>query len=232
VTLVPWATLDDLPADRPALPGGDEEWPQYLAAASEVLYALTGRRFAGVRTRAIELYAPCSSGGVCCRRCRPARVRLPNRDAVELLTVGLPSGAAVDVTRYRIAPGGYLERALGSDAILPGCGSPLAVRYRFGRAPSPAGVGHAAHLAVTLAQTRLDPDHSPLAAGVTQISRQGVTFTQQAAADLIAAGQTGLPSVDVWLGSINPNRLRRPPRSWSPDTDAPYRPIPEEAPTP
>jgi hypothetical protein len=229
VALVPWATLDDLPADRPTLPGGDEEWQQHLLAASEVLYALTGRRFGGVRTRAVELYAPCSSGGVCCRRCRPVRVRLPNRDAVELLAVGLPSGAVFDVARYRIAPGGYLERALGSDAVLPGCGSPLAVRYRFGRAPSPAGVGHAAHLAVALAQARLDPENSPLAGGVTQISRQGVTFTQQAAADLIAAGQTGLPSVDVWLGTVNPNRLRRPARSWSPDTDAPYRPIPEEA---
>jgi hypothetical protein len=167
VTLVPWATLDDLPADRPTLPGGDDEWTGLLVAASEVLYALTGRRFAGVRTRAVELYAPCSSGGVSCRRCRPARVRLPNRDTVELL-----------------------------------------------------------------AEARLDPQSSSLAGGVTQINRQGVTFTQQAAADLIAAGQTGLPSVDVWLGTINPNRLRRPARSWSPDTDAPYRPIVEEAPAP
>lgn len=62
--LVPWATLDDLPADRPSLPGGDEQWQQLLASASEVLYGLTGRRYAGLRERAVELYAPCRCGGL------------------------------------------------------------------------------------------------------------------------------------------------------------------------
>lgn len=227
--LIPWATLDDLPAERPTLPGGDEEWSLLLAAASEVLYALTGRRFAGVRERAIELYAPCTScaAGGCCRW---QRVRLPNRDVRELLAVERVDETALDLANYRIGRGGYLESAPGRAAALPTCRTPLVVRYRFGYPPPPAGIGHAATLAVALAQARLDPENSPLAGGVTQIARQGVTFTQQAAADLIAAGQTGLPSVDVWLGSVNPNRLRRPPRSWSPDTDAPYRPIEEALP--
>lgn len=230
--LVPWATLDDLPAERPvALPGGDEQWSRLLVASSEVLYALTGRMFAGERTRTIDQYGPCSSGGDHCRACRVARVRLPNRDARELLLVE-QGGVARDLSGYRIARGGYLERSPGSVEPLPTCGTPLRIRYRFGRAPSAAGTEHALALATALAQATTSPDSSPLPAGVTQIVRQGITFTQRAASELIALGQTGLPSVDVWVATVNPHGARRPGRSWSPDTDAPYYPIeePEEAP--
>jgi hypothetical protein len=232
VPLIPWATLDDLPpsGERPNLPGGNEEWQQLLVASSEALFALTGRRFAGVRERAIELFAPCTSGRGCgC--CRVARVRLPNRDVVELLAVERPDGTALDLAGYRIERGGYLTRAPGQAAFLPGCSSPLIVRYRFGRDPSPVGVAHAVTLALALGQARLDPGSSPLSSSVTQISRQGLTITQKAIGDLMVEGQTGLGPVDAWLATVNPNRLRRPARSWSPDTDAPYRPI-EEAPTP
>jgi hypothetical protein len=231
VALAAWATVEDLPANRPALPGGDEEWTNYLLAASEVLYGLTGRRFGGLRERAVELYAPRSSGGDPCRR--PAAVRLPNRPVAELLAVRTPGGDPLPVADYRIARGGYLESAPGAAARLPTPTSPLRLRYRFGRAPGDAGRVHAAALAVAMGQARLDPDSSPLPGLVTTIARQGVTFTQQAASALIAAGQTGLAPVDLWVASTNPARTRRPPRSWSPDTDAPYYPLPiEEVPVP
>lgn len=226
-----WATVDDLPATRPALPGGDEEWTRYLLAASEVLYALTGRRFGGLRERAVELYAPPSSGGDPC--CRRPSVRLPNRPVVELLAVRTRGGDVLDRTAYRIARGGYLESAPGRAARLPNTVEPLRLRYRFGRDPGDAGRVHAAHLADALGRARLDPDSSPLPGTVTQIVRQGVTFTQQAASTLIEAGQTGLAPVDLWVASANPSRNRRPSRSWSPDTDAPYYPLPiEEVPVP
>jgi hypothetical protein len=271
VPLLPWATLDDLPADRPALPGGDEEWSHYLAAASDVLYALTGRRYAGLRERAVELYAPCRCGGRLIGpvvpgawleyaltggagplgsyaydpyslpfgvwgSCRPHTVRLPNRDARELLAVRDAAGAPLDLTRYRIDRGGYLARVPGiaaADAPLPGCRRPLHLRYRFGRPPGDAGIVHAVQLALALGQARLDPDSSPLPGTVTQIVRQGVTFTQQAASVVIEAGSTGLTPVDLWVASVNPGRAKRPARSWSPDTDAPYRPLSiEEVPVP
>jgi hypothetical protein len=268
VPLTPWATLGDLPADRPALPGGDEEWQQLLAAASDVLYALTGRRYAGLRERAVELYAPGRCGGRLpgpvpgawlayslggsdalagdgvydpyslplgvWGHCRPHTVRLPNRDAVALLAVADAAGASLDVTRYRIERGGYLARVPGmtyEDAPLPGCRRPLRLRYQFGRAPSDGGIAQVVQLTVALGQARLDPDSSPLPGLVTQIVRQGVTFTQQAASVLIEKGQTGLAGVDLWVASVNPGRIRRPSRSWSPDTDAPYRALePEEVP--
>jgi hypothetical protein len=231
VALTAWATVDDLPPGRPALPGGDDEWSSYLAAASEVLYALTGRRFGGVRERAVELYAPRSCGGDPCSR--PRGVRLPNRPVVELLAVRTRTGEALDVSAYRVARGGYLESAPGRYARLPNAVEPLRLRYRFGADPGEVGRVHAAHLADALGRARLDPDSSPLPGTVTQIVRQGVTFTQQAASTLIEAGQTGLAPVDLWVASANPTRSRRPSRSWSPDTDAPYYPLPiEEVPVP
>lgn len=269
--LIPWATLADLPTPRPVdLPGGDEEWQQLLVAASETLYALTGRRYGGQRERAVELHAPCRCGGrligpvpdawlayslgggdalagdgvydpyslplAAWGTCRPHTVRLPNRDASELLAVLDAAGAPFDATRYLIERGGYFARVPGiavEDAPLPGCARPLRIRYRFGRPPSDAGVTYAVQLATAFAQSRVDPDSSPLPGIVTQIVRQGVTFTQQAASVLIEKGQTGLAPLDLWVASVNPGGTRRPPRSWSPDTDAPYRPLQiEEVPVP
>jgi hypothetical protein len=225
VALAPWATLGDLPAGRPALPGGDDEWQAYLAAATEVLHGLTGRRFGGLRERAIELYAPRSCGDPCAA---PRAVRLPNRPVAELLAVRAANGDPLDRAAYRVARGGYLESAPGRNARLPTPSSPLRIRYRHGRDAGDAGRVHAAHLADALGRARLDPDSSPLPGTVTQIVRQGVTFTQQAASTLIEAGHTGLAPVDLWVATVNPTRSRRPPRSWSPDTDARYYSLPTE----
>lgn len=224
MTLAAWAALEDLPSTRPALPGGDEEWSSYLLAASEVLHGLTGRRYGGLRERAVELYAPPSCGDDPCCACRPRSVRLPNRPVVELLAVRTAGGEKLDAAAYRIGRGGYLERRL-ANAVLPTCSVPLRIRYRHGRDPGVAGRVHAAQLADALGRARLDPDASPLPGTVTQIVRQGVTFTQQAASTLIAAGQTGLAPVDLWVTSVNPTRSSRPSRSWSPDTESRYYPL-------
>ncbi len=224
MALAAWAALEDLPPDRPALPGGDEEWQAYLLAASEVLHGLTGRRYGGLRERAVELYAPPSCGDNPCHACRPRAVRLPNRPVVELLAVRTAGGDPLDRTAYRIGRGGYLERRLAS-ARLPTCSVPLRLRYQYGREPGAAGRVHAVQLADALGRARLDPDSSPLPGTVTQIVRQGVTFTQQAASTLIAAGQTGLAPIDLWVATVNPTRSRRPSRSWSPDTESRYYPL-------
>lgn len=220
-----WADLVDLPADRPALPGGDDEWNGYLVAASETLYGLTGRRYPGIRERAVEVYAPARCGEHRCHACRPLAVRLPNRPVVALLAVRTRDGEPLPVGNYRLARGGYLEAAPGVAAVLPTCSVPLRLRYRFGRAVSDAGRVHAAALALALGQARLDPDSSPLPGTITSIVRQGTTLTLQPASALNAAGLTGLAAVDSWVSSVNPTRSTRRPRSWSPDTEARHYPL-------
>jgi hypothetical protein len=228
VALTAWATVDDLPAERPTLPGGDEEWSRYLLVASEVLYGLTGRRFAGLRERAVELYAPPTCGDDPCHRCAPRAVRLPNRPVVELLAVRTAGGDPLPAADYRIARGGYLEPRPGSRARMPSCSVPLRLRYRHGRDAGDSGRAHAIQLADALGRARLDPDTSPLPSTVTSIVRQGITVTQQTASQLVDLGQTGLAPVDLWVATVNPHRSRRPSRSWSPDTEARYYPIPTE----
>jgi hypothetical protein len=228
---VAWAALADLPADRPALPGGDAQWTALLGASSEVLDALTGHRYRGERERAIELYAPRRCAGDPCRACTPEAVRLPHAPVRALLAVTRPDGEALDLAGYRLGRGGYLERALRAGVPMPSCSSPLVVRYRYGRNPTPAGVQHAIALALAYGQATIDPDSSPLPGTITQIVRQGITITQQPASVLIEKGQTGLGPIDQWVATVNPGRARRRSASWSPDTDAPWYPVPiaEEA---
>lgn len=95
--LVPWATVADLPATRPTLPGGDEQYEALLVSASEVLYALTGRRIAGLRERAVELYPPCHCGRH--RRWTPEAL-LPDGGTVYGGSLGAPVVGYLDLIEY------------------------------------------------------------------------------------------------------------------------------------
>lgn len=55
--VAPWLTEEELPATRPALPS-DESWATLCGIASEILYALSGRRWGGSTSRTVELDEP------------------------------------------------------------------------------------------------------------------------------------------------------------------------------
>jgi len=46
---------------------------------------------------------------------------------------------------------------------------------------------------------------------VRSVSRKGVTYDMADATDILAEGKTGIPEIDIWLQSVNPNRLMQPP---------------------
>jgi len=221
VTVAPWLTIADLPAERPQV---DDEalWTRAIDTASHALAALAGGRWHGRRRRVVDLWAPPSL--VCVDPCSgPRRVRLPDRDPVELLAVADAAGGEQPLDRYRLAPGGWVEALPGLSVRMPTPTTPLRLTYSFGSAPPPDAVASALTLAVELGRAEVDPDASALPDNVTQIVRQGVTYAQLPAQALIAQGSTGLYPVDLWLATVNPGRARRPPRSWNPDTEAPYR---------
>lgn len=221
-----WLTPDDLPPDRPTLPGTEaqqaERWQQIIAGASSALFALSGARWAGERTLTVEVWGP---GGVCADPCRPRAVRLPHRDARQLTAVTTAGGAELPVGDYLIERGGYLAALPGRAARLPTAHSSLLLTYVAGRNPPPEAVAQATALAVELGRAVVDPDGTALPDNVTSIQRQGVTMTYQSAQAIVAAGSTGLYAVDLWVATVNPSRLRRRPRSWSPDTDTRHRVI-------
>lgn len=47
---------------------------------------------------------------------------------------------------------------------------------------------------------------------VQTVSRQGVTYQMVDPTDIYRDGLTGLPEVDIWIASVNPNRLMGAPR--------------------
>lgn len=206
-----------------------------LLAASRHMWALSGRRWSGSRTVAAEviadgvspgwnpswgehvpLVAPYTTGDGEIRNCfcaRPPAVRLPgdNITAVDSVTV---NGAARDPATYRLAHGWLEDR---SGAGWPTCEPGMIVTYRLGTAPPADGTAAVAELAAELIRS-VAGQETRLPGNVTSITRQGITVGQVPASALYEKGMTGIAPVDAWLATVNPNRLTRSARSWSPDT--------------
>jgi hypothetical protein len=232
----PWVTYADLPAPLPTLPGGEDEWAQVIALASEVLWALSGRRFGGPRTRTVQIVAPVAGrdtppgwstswgpvhpalvdGELVNCTCHEGAllVRLPS-DAVTAVDEVRVRGAARDPATYALT-GSYLHDLTG--AGWPTCPPGFSVTYRAGTGPPAGGRTAAGLLARELGRARAGDPACGLPANVTSATRQGVTQTFLTAADLTARGQTGVVPVDTWLATVNPGRLARRARAWSPDT--------------
>lgn len=225
----PWATRADLPAPAPTLPGGDAEWDATLALASEVLWALTGRRWGGERTHTVEVVAPAaadSPGAVAvqpqlidgevynCGCCGPARVRLPH-DGITTVEEVTVSGAVRPPGSYRLDRAHLLDlTGRGWPTRPPG----FTVRYTAGSPPPEGGKRAAALLAREHARARMGDPASVLLLNLTSRTRQAITETFVPAADLIERGMTGVPQVDSWVATVNPAKLTRRARAWSPDT--------------
>lgn len=222
--------------------------------ASAILFEASGRRFAGYVSdvaRPCRLGCRCgvqllSRGHVvtppswdgrywsCAGRDRcgcgaQLRVKLAGYpvQSVEEVTI---DGQALLEDAYRLEGRRWLTRAdggswpscqdLSAPADAPGT---FVVRYTHGQPPPALGQEAAAALACELWKASTGRDCS-LPAGVTQVVRQGVTYTSprhyaRGAADA-AQRASGLPIVDTFLASYNPGQLRRRPAVWSPDVQA------------
>lgn len=235
-----WVTVTELPEGRPELPGGDEEWNALSHLATLVLFALSGRHWAGAVTRTVEVVAvggtrwrELSSGDDwwwdgswgahveagqivnhdCCGR--PDRVRLPHAPvrSVDVVEVG---STTRDPASYRLTDGRWLEDRSGRG--WPTCDPGLTVTYTAGEDPPEVARDLAAQLALQLGYARAGDSRCRLPRNVTSIARQGITQSFVPASQLIAEGRTGLDEVDLWLATVNPTNRRHRPSSWSPDT--------------
>lgn len=55
----------------------------------------------------------------------------------------------------------------------------------------------------------------------TTVTREGISYTMLDPQDYLDRGKTGLPSVDLWIATVNPRRATRAPGVWSPDAPPP-----------
>lgn len=99
------------------------------------------------------------------------------------------------------------------------------VTYTYGQDPPQMAVTAAQELGCEIYKMCTDADDCQIPSGVTKVVRQGVTLDRSALATALAAGAVGLASVDLFLGTYNPDKLPQRSAVWSPDTQQfPYRP--------
>lgn len=237
-----WATVDDLPdsvADLHPLP----QWDRYLALATDVLWAATGRRWRGANltAEAVLRAAPPRPGeggwpyhrswGHCAcyggtgiqgpiwrdgyrAHHEPASVRLPHPDVTAVDSVTIDGDP---FTAWRL-DGPYLVRTDGRG--WPECHDRSIVTYRYGKEPPLAGVAACAELAAEIGKAAYDGDTDVtcrLPERTRSVTRQGISIDIIDPQEYLSAGLTGLSSVDLWIRSVNPTGRAQAAQVWSPD---------------
>lgn len=224
-----WATPADVP-ERYRATRSNEQWAEHLMHASEILWALSGRRwYGGTCTETAEFQ---ETSGCWDQRVDtgggnfwyvPARSwATQGSDAIKLPRSPVTAVTSMTVdgepfTGYKLEPaGGLLYRT-------DGCGwqscyrGVITATYTYGEAPPEAGVQAAVALAVEIALAAAGSSDCSLPERVQSITRQGISMTMLDPMDFLPEGRTGIYIVDLWLTSVNPNNRAQRGRVWSPD---------------
>lgn len=235
-----WATPADIPdAVKAELGLSDAQLLDPLMRASEILWALSGRRWYGggcvesatvksVRGQGSWPYHA-SWGSCACwgyssadlallpnflHISRPVSVKLPRSPITGISSV-LVNGVAMSSANYELTRSGWLDRVDGGS--WDACAGNVVITYTWGEAPPAGGRDAAVVLAIELAKDFHGIDGCSLPKRVTSVTRQGVSIAMLDNMEFLDKGRTGLTSVDLWLAAVNPNA--RPQRAgvWSPD---------------
>ena len=155
----------------------------------------------------------CGCTGGTCKLTGPSRVHLPG--PVASITSVQVGSVVLDPAAYKLE-GNLLYRTGGAswpsqDLSRPrGEGGTWFVLYERGIEP-PAGIATLTGLLAKEFETACGGGKCRLPRNVTQVSRQGVSYQIYDPTAIYAAGKTGLPEIDMWLASINPNHLMQRP---------------------
>lgn len=219
----PWATIADV-----CSPCDDYEFDvalleDKLAIASDLLYDLSDRRWAGECEETVRpVVGRCRTRDAC--RCGDvAGIRLGGSPLVEITTVKI-DGVELDPSEYRIDEHAELVRLADGDGVRrgwPSCQNmyladtevgTFSVTYVYGIAPPPGGVAAAAALGCQLAMA-CQPETlgaCRLTDRAISVTRQGVTKALRDPSQMFPDGLTGLNEVDLWLSSIRYGKRHRP----------------------
>lgn len=228
LTCTPWCAPAALPEEQQDAPGAAAA----CQAATDILYAATGRRWRGECDRSVTLETTCPGGWGDARRItlghgRPIgrgptwRLELPDYPVREVTAAAEyrdgPAEAPTALTsgEYRLVNGKWLERLVDGLRVA-WVGYDLALDYTYGMDPPDGGVRAAVEYATQLLLAGTEACKLP--DRVVQIVRQNVSYTFADPEDYLAKGRTGVPSVDAWIAAVNPAGLKQRPRVWSPDT--------------
>lgn len=202
-----------------------------------------------IRHQALVSRTPWSDGyysTMVCSNCRTddcactdlVDIELWHRNITSVMEVKI-DGAVLDPGNWRLFRGN-LVRTDGlawpecQDATVPnGSVGTWSISYRHGKPVPPGGQVAAGILACEFAKAMCNDSSCALPKRVQSITRQGVSVAFLDAQEFLDQGKTGIYTVDLWLHSVNPNRLARRARAYSPaklrrgrTRDAGYDPFP------
>ena len=224
-----WLTVADL--------GPRWETSEYaeeaVQSASYAMWALSGRKYSGVRTvteryvrftplidtkllqevsiissrvnRALEIIEPWVSP--------ETRIRLRGQPVRSIETVRNVDGKIVSPDSYFLVDHSTIQFAEGA-LIVP---ADIEISYTYGVTPPPMGKMAARRLAIEFVKLWEGDEDCALPQRVTSITRQGVSYTILDQQDFLEELRTGLYEVDLYLKTANPDKAKRPARVFSPD---------------
>lgn len=156
---------------------------------------------------------PCGCGGNCVSS-GPGKAHLPGpaQSVIEVIV----NGVTLADDQY-VLEGDVLHR-IGTSTVWPrqdltrpmGSVNTWSVEYMRGQ-PVPAGVDRLTGLLAREFVTACAGGTCRLPRTVTQLSRQGVSYQIYDPGQIYTSGKTGLSECDLWLASINPQRLLTAP---------------------
>lgn len=227
--------------------GSDSQYAyEACKTASYVLWAFSGRKYHGTRTVTERYECPCRSlptGGFSIRPYTDGNGNIYNTlydnglggcgcpgtlggQHTRLRLRGTPvksvqqvkrGDTVLDPSEYKIVNSSLLQLTGTSTDV---CG--LEVTYTYGVSVPTAGKRAARSMAQELVRG-WSGDDCLLPDRVTNVSRQGISFTVIDPQDFLDEGRTGVYAVDLFLRASNPDKARKPARIFSPDLPKAYR---------
>jgi hypothetical protein len=209
-----WCGWDDVVTCAPITAPNEAQREQWIEQATEILYDLSGRYYPGICTVTRSLCFACWHCWPQICTCDPwpgidLGGRFPALGAWDVIL----DGVLLDPTAYTLRGRRWLVR-------LDGQGWPsgwhtvdpdtFRVTWATGRNPPVGGQRAAAVLAGEIAKRCLGDASCKLPNRITNVVREGVTFTMIDSLKMLEDGRTGLPDVDQWLIADKIGRKRHP----------------------
>lgn len=240
-----WATPADVPTDiREKVT--DDVWERLLLQASEILWALSGRRWYGggcEETATLRSVPPTAGRGswpydVSWGRCPcwnagvwldgmlwpPATWGANHLAPIAIRLPRNPVTAVVEVVHdgVTVDPSAYRLNRAGwlertDGAAWEVCNDTTTVTYEFGEPPPEGGVQAVVALATQMMYDLTGDSKCRLPQRVTSITRQGISMSMIDPMEFMPDGKTGFYLVDLWLTSVNPHNRPQRGTMWSLD---------------
>jgi hypothetical protein len=224
-----WVTVRDL--------GPEWESSDYAAdavkAASYIMWALSGRKYTGITTvtERYVRFAPLintrliQEAAILNSRVNKAlsiiepwvsaetRIRLRGQPVQNVVTVRNVGGEIVNPDSYYVVDHSTLQFSDGA-LIVP---ADIEISYTYGGQPPVLGKMAARRIAIEFVKLWEGNEDCALPQRITNVTRQGVTYTVMDSQDFLEEMRTGIYEVDIFLKTSNPHKALKRSKVFSAD---------------